>query len=236
MRIVSRLRIASHLRTTSRLELVRHIDFERRALSRTLLRRAGLAPTAFSYRNIPRVHSYITTRRCMAICLSSRREQAPALRKTAHIDRFAHMPLHNNTAFVCVRRFTPKKRNAAIRVTRVAVTPKKRSATIRATSAAADDKKRNAAPHATSAIAAPLIKIAPPHTQFHPRRAVLTEILGVPRDAILICSARAEVLGLGVVWRGLSQMLLNLHLRQSFFYSLKKKACKKEKCLEKRQK
>ena len=85
LRIVSRLRIASHLRTTSRLELVRHIDFERRALSRTLLRRAGLAPTAFSYRNIPRVHSYITTRRCMAICLSSRREQAPALRKTAHI-------------------------------------------------------------------------------------------------------------------------------------------------------
>ena len=36
--------------------------------------------------------------------------------------------------------------------------------------------------------------------------------------------------------KGLSQVVLNLHLRQSFFYSLKKKACKKEKCLEKRQK
>ena len=42
----------------------------------------------------------------------------------------------------------------------------------------------------------------------------------------------SERLGRG----GLSQVLLNLHLRQSFFYSLKKKACKKEKCLEKRQK
>ena len=84
--------------------------------------------------------------------------------------------------------------------TRTAIDHKKQKA-ITLASSLRRSEKRNAAIPVTSAIAAQPIKNAPPHTQFRPRRAVLTEILGVSRNAFPICSARTEVPGVRVVWR-----------------------------------